>query len=944
MSLPRISLALLAGLFVTVPLRADGPAATGPSRKPALDAQGDPLPEFASARLGTTRFRNGVAVETLRFTADSRSLVTFDLSKIARVWDVSTGKERFHFPLPPSGDWRLTPDARVLVSTAEGPELRAYDAATGKVLQTFKVEGSVLTSACLTPDGKTLAAVATHGDTEKRIICFWDLTSGKQLATLAPTPAGENNDAFLPALLSFAAGGKALAVMGGLGGQMAVRFYEFPRLTELTHQPLIRELGGDFMERSKLSPDGKLILTMDVDREKETVILWLVETATGKKLRTIEPLPERLDEMVFSPDGQTLLVREVRGQLQLYDVNTGKPRLAPPLAGTDGVLEYTFSSDGRMLAYTTVDGLLHLWDIANARVLHRFQREPQKVEPRMVIGQFLRGQRLGMDARLGPKNLAFSDDGKLVAAVADGNRARLWRVDDGMEVKPGPTGHEGPVVALAIAPDGKTVVSAAEDGTVRLWDPATSRELRRLTIEANDKEVPEKPLCLAFTPDGKRVAAGTDQGTVQLWETATGKPQLRIRCTGSVRTIAFTPDGRRLAAGDRGAVCWLDASTGRRLHRFSDLPPAAAEAEDARELLPEFTAELSPCGRLLAAAGSHSGQVDLWETTTGKLRRRLQGSESSLAPEVEGIGRQMMLLREFNNRHASAAPLLAFSADGKALACMWQELIQLHDVSTGRELRSLGGQAGIVTGMAFSPTSRILAASSHDGTVRLWDPANATILGEVRTDRGWLQTVRFSPDCATLLTAGSDSTVLLWDVRRVLEARRAVVSPPTAREAEQLWERLASAQADEAGEAVNRLATAPAAAVALARQRLRPIAAVDTARMERLLADLSGDQFGPREQASAELAKVGELAEPFLRRCLERNPPAEVRQRVDLLLEKLTAFVDRPEEVRSLRAVELLERIGTAEARGVLEALAKGTPDARLTREAQAALDRLAGR
>jgi hypothetical protein len=48
-----------------------------------------------------------------------------------------------------------------------------------------------------------------------------------------------------------------------------------------------------------------------------------------------------------------------------------------------------------------------------------------------------------------------------------------------------------------------------------------------------------------------------------------------------------------------------------------------------------------------------------------------------------------------------------------------------------------------------------------------------------------------------------------------------------------------------------------------------------------------------------------------------------------------------PETVRLVRAVEVLEHIGTAEARELLELLARGTPEARITREAKAALTRL---
>jgi hypothetical protein len=66
-----------------------------------------------------------------------------------------------------------------------------------------------------------------------------------------------------------------------------------------------------------------------------------------------------------------------------------------------------------------------------------------------------------------------------------------------------------------------------------------------------------------------------------------------------------------------------------------------------------------------------------------------------------------------------------------------------------------------------------------------------------------------------------------------------------------------------------------------------------------------------------------------------------VRRRVESLLQKLEAKSPSVEQLRPLRAVELLEQIATPEARQLLEALAGGSRDAGLTRDARAALERL---
>ena len=82
---------------------------------------------------------------------------------------------------------------------------------------------------------------------------------------------------------------------------------------------------------------------------------------------------------------------------------------------------------------------------------------------------------------------------------------------------------------------------------------------------------------------------------------------------------------------------------------------------------------------------------------------------------------------------------------------------------------------------------------------------------------------------------------------------------------------------------------------------------------------------------------------PQLRKALEGNPPLDLKQRVEKLLEKATVQKPQGDQLRELRSVEVLELAATPEAKQVLETLAKGAAGARLTREAKAAAERLAG-
>jgi hypothetical protein len=206
--------------------------------------------------------------------------------------------------------------------------------------------------------------------------------------------------------------------------------------------------------------------------------------------------------------------------------------------------------------------------------------------------------------------------------------------------------------------------------------------------------------------------------------------------------------------------------------------------------------------------------------------------------------------------------------------------------------------------------------------------------------RNGIASLDFSPDGRRLLSGSSDTTALIWDLTGLADDKGAKTLTPERLAA--LWDELADADAGKAWRAGWRLAADPAASVPFLQKRLRP-AEVDAKRMTELLAALDGDDFEAREQATRELARLGDLAGPAIRQALGGSPPPEARGRLEGLAAKLDGPVEDAEQARALRAVEALERIGTPEARRLLDELGQGAPGARLTRDAKAALDRLAG-
>jgi hypothetical protein len=158
-------------------------------------------------------------------------------------------------------------------------------------------------------------------------------------------------------------------------------------------------------------------------------------------------------------------------------------------------------------------------------------------------------------------------------------------------------------------------------------------------------------------------------------------------------------------------------------------------------------------------------------------------------------------------------------------------------------------------------------------------------------------------------------------------------------EAAACWTDLAAADPRTAWAALQRLASDPETALPLLRRQLRP-EKIEARWLADRLADLDSDDFATREAATRELQRVVESVEADLQKARARATSPEVRRRLDDVLEAPRAAVPPPEVVRTLRAVAVLERIGSDAAKELLATLAAGTSGAPLTREARAALAR----
>jgi hypothetical protein len=169
----------------------------------------------------------------------------------------------------------------------------------------------------------------------------------------------------------------------------------------------------------------------------------------------------------------------------------------------------------------------------------------------------------------------------------------------------------------------------------------------------------------------------------------------------------------------------------------------------------------------------------------------------------------------------------------------------------------------------------------------------------------------------------------------------------TETDLEAIWKDLG--RDDDAGvglayQHINAMIQSPASSMAFLKPRVKVVATPDSGSIGRWIEDLDSNDFDAREKAMSALERIGPLAAAPLRKKLADGPPLEAKRRIQQLLDKIAARGSSTDELRMVRAVEVLFGIATPDARGILEELARGAPGARVTDEARRSLAALSPR
>lgn len=490
--------------------------------------------------------------------------------------------------------------------------------------------------------------------------------------------------------------------------------------------------------------------------------------------------------LAMRPDGAFMAVGGRDGTIRMIDAVTRQP-VGPPLAGHDGGIEdLKFSPDGAVLVSGGNDRTVRLWPVEDGfvgagRVVARLDDTVWGIavdgtgrwlatageDQTVRLWDLTTGEQAGppLAERIGDAlSVAFAPDGGLLAGTGSG-AVHGWRLPERTELfEPIRDVHTSDVWGLSFAPDGARFATLSSDRSAALLSYPEGRYLGRAFT-------PDDLIHSAVhSPDGTALIGGDEEGRVHVWDVAAEATAAVSTAghTGRVVEVAASGDGRLLASlgRDQTVRLWtlfdaippsLDRSVdgaakgvaagadGRTVAAADDSGRVRLWKEGAGEPMllsghghQVWALALSPDARSLAS-GDRSGEIRLWDADTGAMRHRMSAGEG-------------------------AVWWLGFTPDGTRLVAAADGGVTVHDAATGELSDTHAQDSGQATRAAISPDGGMLAVSTTDGRVRLFDLGAGTGAGDLDIVGDVVWSLAFSPDGRHLAAAASDEVVSVWDV------------------------------------------------------------------------------------------------------------------------------------------------------------------------------------
>ena len=617
----------------------------------------------------------------------------------------------------------FSPDnASLAVGTRVGVWMYQLD--TMQPVTLFETERGMISNVVFSPDGKWVATSNADG-----IINVREIETQQRVAKIQGWHGGTSRLAFSPDSRYIAASGHGYGdvyVWCTETGQHVASFEVRVTLKEDERPPAPFPIC--------FSPDGQLLayvgrtnITVQNLKTKERFAYLVPE----RHLRE----SEHLYDLAFSPCGQFLAVSlqdpttHENLEVQVWDIDKETLETTyTDYGGTWVILAY--SPDGALRVADVYEDKVVIWDAFRGEKLdtieypgtrgHRIEQciSTDGQQFAILTNREIRVWRAGTPTIVAPltvphqvpDSLFFYQSDKMLVCKYWNEDVVFWDVVQ-KQVIPPPIPPECRGKRCALSPCEELLALIGEDGqTLEVWNIASGTRIAELI------EHQSLITTVVFSPSGECLISGDVDGKLVVWCVQHSEKQHAfIRHTDPLRAAAFHPNGKQVATTDGRSIFLSDVTSGEQLGSPSvDATFVALYKGDMRQIQRQTQSRnkpsknlhsitFSPCGTLLA--GGLFGGIHLWDAAT--LEPRMGMILPASCSWVVGV--------------------VVFSPCGRYLASgsWWNKTdkvsVRLWEVATGENIHTFWGHTSDVQNLAFSKNGELLASSSYDGTILLWD-------------------------------------------------------------------------------------------------------------------------------------------------------------------------------------------------------------------------------
>ncbi|MFV2065672.1 MAG: protein kinase [Pirellulales bacterium] len=631
---------------------------------------------------------------------------------------------------------------------------------TGELLRTTKGGESAFAKVELGPNCQTVATLD-----EKQEFKLWDVESGRLLLVLTPDPQIDrinraqswawSSDGRWIATGDWQAKIQLWSTADGKAGPI----FAAPSFIAKGHWSVVDTIAWN--------PNGKTLVVGSWDT---TLRLWDVEA--GKQLQVFPRELSYVNSASWSPDGNRLATAGYDQSVRVFAADSGEP-LAMREGHQGPVHDIAWGPDSQRLVSAGDDGTTRIWNLEN-------EKAERVIQPST-------GAAFSVDWS--------SQGGQVVTGYADGS-LRIWDLDSGTS-ETILEGHPDKVAAVRWSPNGRRIAGII-GGRVRIWAPFDGELPLELKIAG------ARVLSLDWDNDGGRLAGGTS-GEIRVWDAKNGNSV--DTKTAKAAYLAWSPDDRWIAYGGYETIMFLDVRDGGRRqlpNRHAFQQTSLAWSPDSRRLAS------TSVDSTLRVSNVATGE-QLWGTVflpdkqvatfsaSGQLLFKTARADAELVYFVENEDGSVDTLSHdaFHTRFGQGTDTTENppAVEPRRLGT-WkpgppqpdlQGLIprpaQLSPI--GRWQVETRVPRGIITGLAWSPTSNALAVGSTDGHIRIYDADDWSLDRLFGSPQGHHVNLAWSGNGRWLASCGGygGGTPQIWSVNDSKRGAKLRVGPTSALDA-----------------------------------------------------------------------------------------------------------------------------------------------------------------